>query len=172
MENIKDSFSAKGNVVINVIDKSTGEVVDKIENHNLIVKVGRKELIKLLVGQSNLVPGQTTKITKMGIGKGGVANLTTSPFTPVAPVDGDTGLYTPVANGINNLTSTTLDLDATNPKVTFTALFDCAVVNSLVNECVLLFNDSTTIFARYTFKTVSLEADSNFSLQISWTIEF
>ncbi|MCX8074111.1 MAG: hypothetical protein N2749_00805 [Clostridia bacterium] len=172
MENIKDSFNAKGNVVINVIDKSTGEVVEKIENHNLIVKVGRQELIKLLIGQSNLVPGQTTKITKMGIGKGGVANLSTSPFTPVAPVDGDTGLYTPITNGVNDLTSTVTDLNATNPKVTFTALFDCSVVKSLVNECVLLFNDATTIFARYTFKTVSLEQDSNFSLQISWTIEF
>ena len=160
---IVDSFSAKGYVHIKKIDKRTMEVVEEIDNHNLIVKSGRSTLINLLIGNSAL------KITKMAIGKGG-ANLSTSPFVPIAPTDGNTNLASPILT--SGLATISPNLTGTNPQVTFTALFDCLDVKSLVNEVGLFFNDGTTMFARYTFKTVSLETDSNFSLQVSWTIEF
>lgn len=111
----------------------------------------------------------------MGIGYGG-ADVQNSPFVPIAPLDGDTGLYKPLANPQNGIASLaaapTIDFTGTNPRATFVSIFDCSVVNSMVNECVLMFNDQKTIFARYTFKTMSLQADSNFSLQVTWTIEF
>jgi len=168
--NIQDVLRGKGNVRIDVIDKRTGKIVETKEDHNLIVKIGRNQLIKLLCGQAAAIGGQPIIITKMAVGSGGTAVAT--PFVPIAPVDGDTALYTPIASGVNSLSSTTTDFSQTNPQVTFVALFDCSVVNSLVNECALVFNDGTTMFARYTFQTVSLQASSNFSIQISWTIQF
>lgn len=160
---INDSFCGRGNVLVELRRKSDNSLVSSSEDHNLIVKVGRSELIKLLVKQS------TKGVTKMAIGKGG-ANIASSPFSPVAPVDSDSALYTPV--GTVTISTTTVDTAVTNPKVTFVALFDCAVINSLVNECGLLFDDSATLFARHTFKTVSLESGTDFALQITWTIEF
>jgi hypothetical protein len=165
-----DSIRGRGSVFIEIIDKKTGKIVDKFGDHNLIVKVGRNQLINLIAGLCNLVPGQTSKISKIQVGSGGTAAGT--PFTPIAPQDADANLITPIASGMNNLTSVSVDLNQTSPQVTFIALFDCSIVNSLVNECGLFFNDAKTIFARYTFKTVSLEAESNFSMQISWTISF
>lgn len=158
-----DSFSGSGMVNIKLFDKNTGELIKEVENHNLIVKVGRAELVKLLVKQSS------KGVTKMAIGKGG-ANIASSPFAPIPPVDGDTGLATLVTTV--NVSSATVNTTLANPKVTFVALFDCAVVNSLVNECGLVFDDGTTLFARHTFKTLSLEASTDFSMQITWTIEF
>jgi hypothetical protein len=105
----------------------------------------------------------------MAIGKGG-ANIATSPFVPVAPLDGDTTLYDQV--GILNISSQEIDLVSTNPSITFTALFDSLTIDSLVNEIGLFFNDSATMFARHTFKTVSLEIGDDFALQVIWTIEF
>ncbi|MDF2841755.1 MAG: hypothetical protein K0R00_181 [Herbinix sp.] len=158
-----DGLRGKGTVNVCLLRKSDGEVIGDYTDHNLIVKVGRSELVKLLAKQS------TKGVTKMAIGKGG-ANLATSPFSPVAPVDSDAGLYAQM--GIVAISSTTVDTAVTNPKVTFVALFDCDVINSLVNECGLLFDDNATIFARHTFKTVPLETGTDFALQITWTIEF
>lgn len=160
---VHDSFSGKGTVSVCLLRKEDNSIAEEFTNHNLIVKVGRSELIKLIAKQS------TKGVTKMSIGKGG-ANLVTSPFSPVAPVDSDVGLYTQM--GIVAISSTTVDTAVTNPKVTFVALFDCDVINSLVNECGLVFDDNTTLFARHTFKTVSLETGTDFALQITWTIEF
>lgn len=161
---IHDSFNGKGTVNVQLIRKSDGEIISETTDHNLIVKIGRSELVKILAGSS------TKSITKMAIGKGGVASLTTSPFVPVAPTDSDAGLYSQM--GIVAISSATVDTTVTNPKVTFVALFDCDVINSLVNECGLIFSDNATIFARHTFKTVSLETGTDFALQITWTIEF
>lgn len=163
MAQFKDSFHGKGTVNVQVISKVDNSVVQDFTNHNLIVKVGRSELIKLLVKQS------AKSITKMAIGKGG-ADLVNSPFTPIAPTDSNTTLQTQV--GIVDISSSTVDIAVTNPKVTFVALFDCEVINSLVNECGLIFDDGTTLFARHTFKTVSLESGTDFALQVTWTIEF
>ena len=163
IEENKNSFSATGSVTIKVFDKTTKEIVDTIVNHNLIVKLGRCELVKLIAGQS------TKKINKMAIGKGG-ADIINSPFSPVAPVDGNTGLVSKIAT--NSISNTAVDLTQTNPKVTFISLFDCDIVNSLVNEIALMFDDGNTIFARYTFKTISLESGSNFSLEVTWSVEF
>jgi hypothetical protein len=159
----KDSFRGKGTVEIKVLRKSDNSVAEEFTDHNLIVKVGRSEMVKLLAKKS------TKGVTKMAIGKGG-ADLVNSPFTPIAPVDSDTALHAKV--GMVDISSSTVDTSVTNPKVTFVALFDCVVVNSLVNECGLMFDDSTTLFARHTFKTVPLENDTGFALQVTWTIEF
>jgi hypothetical protein len=57
--NIVDSFIGRGNVLIN-LRNSSGEIIETIENHNLIVKTGRSELINQIAGQ-----GTTTgRITK------------------------------------------------------------------------------------------------------------
>lgn len=160
--NTNDTFRPKGNVKIKIIDKSTNEVIEELENHNLIVKKGRSELIKILTGQS------TKKITKIAIGSGGAPSST--PFAPTPPTDNDAGLATAVK--LQNINNTQIDLNATNPKMIFTAIFDSAYVNSLVNECGLFFDDGATMFARHTFKTVPLDDSSNFTLEITWTIEF
>jgi hypothetical protein len=66
--NIEDSFAGKGNVLINLRRIDTGELIETIENHNLIVKVGRSELIRQLAGE-----GTTTgRITKCAIGSDGL----------------------------------------------------------------------------------------------------
>lgn len=159
-----DSFSAKGSVKKVLIDKSTGEIVKEWVTHNLIVKIGRSQLIRMLAGET------TSSITKMSVGSGGTADTTTNAYNPIPPTDADTGLRRHVY--ATDITSRNVDLSKTNPQVTFIALFDCVKVDSLVNESGLLFNDETTLFARHTFDTVPLKTSSNFSLQISWTIEF
>lgn len=164
INSIVDHFEGRGTVKKVLIDNRTGEVVKEFADHNLIVKTGRSALIRMLAGEL------TDHITKMGIGRGGTADLGENAFNPIAPADGDTALTTKVSDVA--IATTTVDLSNTNPRVTFVALFDCSVVNSLVNECGLFFTDGTTMFARHTFDTVSLKASSNFSLQISWTIEF
>lgn len=161
---IEDSFVGKGDVKITLRDKTTGKIVGGNEDHNLIVKTGRSTLIRLIAGEV------TAHITKMAIGKGGTADLVENAFNPIPPVDGDTDLKSKVFTA--NINSTTVNTTETNPKVTFVTLFDCSDVDSLVNECALVFNDGTVMFSRYTFDTVSLKASSNLSLEISWTIEF
>lgn len=161
---LSESFSARGNVCIDLINKETGEITRAYENHNLIVKSGRSMLINMLAGVSMF------SVKKMKIGKGG-ADIINSPFVPISPLDGEVDLATPITT--NTINSTATDLAGTNPKVTFVSLFDCEVVNSYVNECGLFFNDGPiTMFARHTFPTVSLESTSGFTMQISWTIEF
>lgn len=159
----KDHIEGKGMVLIQVIDKATNKVVKRIENHNLIVKTGRAELIKLIAKKSS------KGITKMAVGKGGTEDLEKNAFNPVPPVDSDKTLREQVY--ITDISSTEVDEKGTKPKVTFTALFDCSDVDSLVNEAGLIFEDGSTLFARYTFDTVSIRSSTNFSLQISWTIE-
>jgi hypothetical protein len=144
--NIVDSFIGRGNVLIN-LRNSSGEIIETIENHNLIVKTGRSELINQIAGQ-----GTTTgRITKCAVGSNGAPAA--NPFSPVAPIDGDTGLATLVL--MKDIGAITVDTTQTNPKVTFTTLFTCTETNSLVNECGLFFADGITMFARYTFKTLS-----------------
>lgn len=162
---ISDTMNLKGNVLINLIENKTGTIVETIENHNLIVKTGRSELIKLLAGQ---LGSNTGAIKQCSVGKGG-ADVST-PFTPIAPTAADTALLQAVRK--QDVGSVAVDLASTNPRVTFTTLFNCADVNSLVNEAALWFENSTIMFARYTFKTVPLEADAGMSMEIIWTIEF
>lgn len=161
---IFDSFTGRGMVKKELIDKTTGKVVQTLEDHNLIVKTGRSAMIKILAGE------MTSSVTKMAVGSGGTADLTTNAFNPVAPEDGNTDLKT--KKHTVNVSSKQTDTSQTNPRVTFVALFDCNDVNSLVNECGLFFADNTTMFARHTFDTVSLKSTSNFTLQITWVIEF
>lgn len=161
---MKDSFKGTGMVNIVVTDKLTGEVVFSKLHHNLIVKKGRGALLKILSGAANL------KVTKMAVGSGGTADLANNAFKPIAPQDSNTSLGALVYT--TNITSSSVDETKTNPQIVFTALFDCSLVNSMVNECGLYFDDGTTLFARHTFETVSLRASSNFSMQITWTIEF
>lgn len=159
-----DHIEGRGTVCKKLIDNTTGEVVKEFTDHNLIVKTGRSTLIKMIAGELS------TSVSKMAVGSGGTADLGANAFNPIAPQDGDRQLTAQKA--INTLVSRNTDIVGTNPKVTFVGLFDCATVNSLINECGLFFNDGTTMFARHTFDTVSLKNTSNFSLQISWTIEF
>lgn len=159
-----DHIEGRGTVSKKLIDKKTGEVVKEFADHNLIVKTGRNTLIRMIAGELK------TSVTHMAVGCGGTANLQDKVFEPIQPQDGDQTLTT--QKTINKLVSRDTNLNETNPKVTFVALFDCAAVNSPVNECGLFFEDQTTMFARHTFDTVSLKNTSNFSLQISWTIEF
>ena len=164
LNSVIDHFEGRGSVKKVLIDNATGKVVKEFEDHNLIVKTGRTALIRMLAGELN------TSVTKMAIGSGGTADLGENAFNPISPADGDSALTTKVATV--NISTKNVDASNTNPKVTFVALFDCAEVNSLVNECGLFFTDGTTMFARHTFDTVSLKTSSNVSLQISWTIEF
>lgn len=162
---ISDNMNLRGNVKINIIENETGQTVETIENHNLIVKVGRSELIKLLAGQ---LGSNTGVIKQCSVGKGG-ADIAT-PFVPIAPTPADTALVQSVRK--QDVGSVVADLASTNPRVTFTTLFNCSDVNSLVNEAALWFENSTIMFARYTFKTVPLEADAGMSMEVIWTIEF
>lgn len=162
---IADSLNLRGNVVINIIDNETKAIIDTIENHNLIVKTGRSELVKMLGSQ---LGANTGKIKQCSVGKGG-ADIAT-PFSPIAPTAADTSLLQSVRK--QDVGSVVIDTASTNPKVTFTTLFNCADVNSIVNEAALWFENSTIMFARYTFKTIPLEMDAGMSMEIIWTIEF
>jgi hypothetical protein len=159
---LEDSFHARGDVKISLF--KNGEFVETIENHNLIVKTGRSELIKRIANTSTLV-----SISKMSVGNGGAPSST--PFTPNTPTDSDTALAG-ASKYQKSIDTITPNLAVTNPQVTFSATFDSATVNSLVNEAGLFWNDGTTMFARYCFKTVSLESGSGFSMKIDWTIQF
>lgn len=159
-----DILNPTGSVRKRLINKATGEIVSDMTDHNLVVKVGRAALVKMLSGSL------TSSITKMDIGKGGTADLAGNAFNPIPPTDGDTALANKIVS--ETISSRVIDEHATNPSVTFIALFDCAIVNSLVNECGLFFTDGTTMFGRHTFDTVSLKESANFSLEISWTIQF
>lgn len=162
---ISDNMDFHGNVKINVIENKTGTIIETIENHNLIVKAGRSELIKLLAGT---LGSNTGAIKQCSVGKGG-ADIS-NPFVPIAPTPADTSLIQAIRK--QDVGSIVTDLASTNPRVTFTTLFNCADVNSLVNEAALWFENSTIMFARYTFKTVPLESDAGMSMEVIWTIEF
>lgn len=159
-----DHIEGRGTVSKKLIDKRTGEIVKEFTDHNLIVKTGRETLIEMLAGK------KSTSVTKMAVGSRGTADDTTNAFNPIDPKDSDRALGE--QKHIVETMPPTTDFTETNPKVTFVGLFDCDDVNSLVNECGLFFKDGTTMFARHTFDTVSLRNTSNFSLEISWTIEF
>lgn len=159
-----DHIEGRGTVSKKLIDKRTGEVVKEFTDHNLIVKTGRSTLIQMIAGKT------ITSVTHMAVGSGGTLDHTTNAFNPIDPKDGDEALAH--KEYMAELISTTTNLEGTNPKVTFVGLFDCDKVDSLINECGLFFKDQVTMFARHTFDTVSLRETSNFSLQISWTIEF
>lgn len=161
---ILDHIEGRGTVCKRLIDNRTGEVVKELTDHNLIVKAGRSTLIQMIAGE------QTTSVTHMAVGRGGTANLREEAFNPVEPTPNDQGLNEKVT--MKQLLSKDTNLTGTNPKVTFVGVFDCTEVNSLINECGLFFKGETVMFARHTFDTVSLKRESNFSLQISWTIEF
>ncbi|MEG0728111.1 MAG: hypothetical protein RR420_00675 [Anaerovoracaceae bacterium] len=156
-----------GEVTKKLICKATGKVISTSIDNNLVVKKGRAEMIKLLTGTSELVPGEKTKIKKMGLGKGGAD----AQGRPIAPTDGDVDVNTPIAVSKTDITSIEIDTNRTNPRVLYTVLFDCDVINSIVNECGLYMNDGTTLFAHHTFKNVPLEAGTGFALQISWSID-
>lgn len=158
--------AARGTVQKTLINKDTGEIVFQHTDRNLVVKTGRSEMVKLLAGTSELMLGEKTKIKKMAVGTGGAPD-----GIPSAPVDGNTSLITPVPAGKVDISSVDVDTSKTNPKVTFTALFDCDIVNAEINECGLFFNDGTTMYARHTFKSIPLLAGSNLAFQISWAIE-
>ena len=160
---INEEIKGKGTVTRKFIDKNTGEIINEIMEPNLIVKIGRTELIKLLGGLS------AQKVSKMGVGSGG-ADVIGAPFVPIPPQDGNTGLAS--AKRIQNIQTTTTDFTKTNPKITFVTTFDCDQVNSYVNELGLFFTDGTTIFSRYTFKTVPLFTGDNIMMETSWQIEF
>ena len=160
---IQEFLQGKGTVTRKFINKVTGETVNEIMEPNLIVKIGRVELIKLLGGLSS------QKVSKMGVGSGG-ADVNGAPFVPTPPQDGDTGLAS--AKRIQDIQTTTTDFTKTNPKITFVTTFDCDQVNSYVNELGLFFTDGTTIFSRYTFKTVPLFTGDNIMMETSWQIEF
>ena len=160
---INEEIKGKGTVTRKFIDKNTGEIINEIMEPNLIVKIGRTGLIKLLGGLS------TQKVSKMGVGSGG-ADVIGAPFVPIPPQDGDTGLAS--AKRIQDIQTTTTDFTKTNPKITFVTTFDCDQVNSYVNELGLFFTDGTTIFSRYTFRTVPLFTGDNIMMETSWQIEF
>ena len=161
---ILDHIEGRGTVCKRLIDNRTGEVVKELIDHNLIVKTGRNTLIKMIAGKTQ------TSVTHMAVGYGGTKNLKEEAFNPVAPDPSDAGLKHEVIK--KELFSTEVNVDETNPKVTFVGRFDCSEVNELINECGLFFESESVMFARHTFDTVSLKNSSNFSLQISWTIEF
>lgn len=162
---IEEHLKGTGWVKKEIIDNSTGKIIDCIEDHNLIVKIGRSTLINMIAGKI-----ANTSITKIAIGSGGTADTGVNAFNPIPPVDNDTALKKKVT--IKDLVSSEVNLTGTNPIATFVGIFDCDEVNSLINECGLFFKDATTMFARHTFDTVSLKSKSNFSLKITWTIEF
>lgn len=159
---LKDNFSAKGEVHLKLICNKTGKIIDEMINRNLIVKTGRVEVINMLAGDA------TEPITKMQIGSGGADPGT--PFIPIPPANSDMSLAE--SKGVSDISATIKDLDATNPRVTFSALFSSLTIDSVVNEVGLFFHSNTVMFARHTFKTVPLDADSDFSLQVNWAIEF
>lgn len=161
---ILDHIEGRGTVCKRLIDNRTGEVVKELTDHNLIVKTGRNTLIKMIAGETQ------TSVTHMAVGYGGTRNLQEEAFNPIPPDASNTGLNNEVKK--KPLFSTKTDLSGTNPKVTFVGVFDCKEVDKLINECGLFFESESIMFARHTFDTVSLKSSSNFSLQISWTIEF
>lgn len=161
--NSDGSFVGKGNVKIELFDKD-GKLVDRKEDHNLIVKVGRAMLLKILAGLEN------SSIMKIGVGSGGTADLGENAFNPIEPVESDTTL-TPLIT-IKDIVSRTFDDSGKNPTVTFVGLFPSSEVDALVNECGLFFGDGETMFARHTFDTTSLRESSGFKMQITWTVEF
>lgn len=159
----KGSFIGKGHVKIEIFDRY-GKLVKQREDHNLIVKVGRAMLLKVLAGL------ERSAIMKMGVGSGGTADLGENAFNPLEPQESDITL-TPLVS-VKDIASRTFDDSGKNPTVTFVGLFPSSEVDALVNECGLFFDDGETMFARHTFDTTSLRESSGFKMQITWTVEF
>jgi len=51
---LKDNVSVKGKVVVEIIDKKTGKVVDRSEHSNAFVAVGAQYLMQCLLGTATL----------------------------------------------------------------------------------------------------------------------
>lgn len=150
-----------------ILRDSNGKIVDKHRSGNLIVKLGRGAIIKLLSGDL------TSHISKCSVGTGG-ANPDT-PFVAIPPTDDDSGLSAEVSGARKDIDGHIIgdgiDLDGTETVVTFTTLFKSIDVNAIVNEAALFFGDGT-IFARYTFPSMYLKDDKGYSLEIAWEIQF
>lgn len=154
----------EGIVNLKLINKDTGEVIEDRTSNNTVLTIGKAMMVKLLAGLASY------KITKMSIGNGGTADLTTNAFNPIPPSVTDKGCLKRVYTA--SISSSSVNIESASPTVTFVALFDCLVINNKVNECCLVFNDSATAFSRYTFSTVDLNNQSGFALQITWTLKF
>jgi hypothetical protein len=145
--------TARGTVSM-ILKDGEGNIMDRPGDHNLIIKMGRKEIIKKLAGQSTV-----SGISKCGVGKNN---------TPAAA--DDTGCKTLILLKSIDPGNITMDLNAVNPMVSFKTIFTGAEVNDDVVELALQFSD-TVAFARYVNSSI-IPLKGSLSLEVVWTIEF
>lgn len=151
-----------GTPTLRLIDKD-GNLIDEYTDHNLIVRMGRNQIIRFL---ANMV---TAGITSCAVGTGGV-NISDA-FSPISPNETDIALVAEVPLSRKGIDSVALGDGATPTSLTFTTLFTSANVNAIVSEAGLFFNNGS-LFARYTFPSMYLRSDKGYSLEISWVIQF
>ena len=140
-----------------------GNIIDQYTNHNLIVEIGRAQIIKFLKGDVS------AGITKCSVGTNGVDS--NNAFSPISPKDSDTALYAEVTSARKNIDTVTYNEASSATQITFTTLFTSANVNAIVSEAGLFFTDGK-LFARYTFPSMYLKNDKGYSLEISWVVQF
>ncbi len=154
-------ITMKGTPTLTLRD-ADGNIIQKYTSNNLIVKVGRSALIKLLTGDLS------SHITQCAVGTDGVD--AGDAFLPIAPTENDTALYAEVAGSRKNIDGYEYEVGTTPTMVTFTTLFTSLDVNAIVSEAGLFFDDGT-MFARYTFPSMYLKDDKGYSLEIAWEIQ-
>lgn len=161
----EDFIKMRGTPTLTLFDRD-GKVIKTYTSHNLIVKVGRSSIIKMLSAG-----GVANNITKCEVGTGGVNVPPADQFAPIAPIDSDTALYHEVLASMTNINSYSYDDPTTPTMVTFVTLFTSSIVNNIVSEAGLFLSNGV-LFARYTFPSMYLRNDKGYSLQISWQIQF
>lgn len=85
---MNDNIKAKGSVLIMITDARTGKLIDQSEEHNLVVNLGKKNVARMLGGDS-----YGTKVTKISVGEG-----------TAAPAVSDTALTNPFTKNIDSVT--------------------------------------------------------------------
>lgn len=160
---INELVSPEGRPVIIVRDRD-GNTVQTIEDHNMVLNIGRNKLVRMLSGDYT---GKYLKYIELG--KGGT---TGDPWTPVEPAKTDIGLTTPLVPAVSKAVSGfDYGTDPVPTQVSFSIIFDSSEVNEIVSEAVLKFSDNS-IYAKYTFPSVYLKADKGYSMEIIWMTKF
>lgn len=155
----------KGTPTIRLLDMANGgQVIKEYTNHNLIVKIGRSAIVKMLAGSLTNI-----KVAKCALGTQGV-NALVDPWLPIAPIDSEIALKHEV--GIRKDVAFTMDTATPPTYVVFTTLFSSSDINDIVSEAGLFLTDGTTMLARYTFPSMYLRNDKGYALEISWKIQF
>lgn len=154
MNEANDSLKLRGRFEMKCIEHGTGKVLYEYVDENLVVNLGRTNMVKLLGGDAaGLV------VTKIGVGTGSTA--------ATAADTGLTGAYVKLLNTAG--TSNIYTLVSNVAKVTFGYQFDTSEANGMSIQEFGLYNSASVLVARKVLSS-AIAKNSSFAVSGTWTL--